>query len=293
MDKILFIINPIAGKERGEDLIPLIEKTMKENNREFKIEISQRERQATKIAEENLETYNTLVAVGGDGTVNEVARGIINRGKGTLAIIPCGTGNDMAKVLGLSKDPIEALETIVRGRTRKIDIGKANNQYFLNIASVGFDSEVVRNNIKIKKRIRHEISYTFSVIYTLFKYRNKKAIVEIDGKVTEENILLLAVGNGRYYGGGLEILPMSKLDDGFLHVCLVSNVNKAVLFILFPSIFNGSHFKHKKYVRGYKAKNINVKTEEDVMLNVDGEVKNTREVNFSMEDIKLNVIVNQ
>lgn len=290
MENILFIINPIAGRGKAKTLIPLIENKMENHNIRFKMVITQRPKQATQIAEENVDEYNILVAVGGDGTVNEVAKGIINKNKGILGIIPSGTGNDMSKSLGIPNDLEKALEIILKGNKTKVDIGKANSYNFLNIASVGFDAEVVRNNIKIKKIIKSSISYVFSVIYTLLKFKNKEVIIEINGEVLNEKILLLAVGSGKYYGGGMKILPMAKIDDGYLHICIISNINKLLSLSLFPTIFKGNHIRHTKYVETYRAKTVNIKSKEEISLNIDGEVMRSKEVNFSLEEEKLTVI---
>lgn len=291
MEKILFIVNPIAGGGKAKSLISLIEDQMKKNNINFKIVITERESQATEIAEENADNYKLIVAVGGDGTVNEVAKGIINKRQGILGIIPGGTGNDMARSLGIPLNPKEALKLILKGNKKEIDIGRVNSYDFLNISSAGFDAEVVINNEKIKKRFKSHISYAISVVYTLFTYKNKNVTIKINGKTFNEKILLLAVGNGKYYGGGMKILPMAQIDDGYLDICLISNISKLLSLYLFPTIFNGHHIKYKKYVKIYKAKSVTITSKEEFLLNIDGDVIETKEASFSLSDKKLNIIV--
>lgn len=291
MDKILFIINPVAGGGKANDLISLIEEIMDKHNREYTLILTTEPNHAIVVVENNIDQYEIFVAVGGDGTVNEVARGLTNKGKGTLGIIPGGTGNDMAKSLGIPSDPEKALEALCRGLKIDIDTGNANGNNFLNIASVGFDAEVTINNVKIKKVIKSRISYAISVIYTLLSFKKKKIKINIDGEVLEDEIILLAVGNGRYYGGGMEILPMAIVDDGFLDICLISGLGKIKILFLFPSIFKGNHIKYKKYVKIYKAKSVVVNTEEGIYLNIDGDVlPRQKEIKFSIEDKKLNVV---
>ena len=197
----------------------------------------------------------------------------------------------MAKSLGIPKDPSMALELLCKGNTKLIDIGRANKYNFLNIGSIGFDADVVINNTNIKKIIKSGISYVVSVIYTLIHYKAKKVEIIIDDKIIEEKILLLAVGNGKYYGGGLPILPNAVVDDGHLDICVISNINKLKFLLLFPSIFKGNHIKYDKYVKLYRGKDVRVKSKEEVNLNIDGEViPNVNEVLFSMEAEKLKVI---
>lgn len=291
MENILFIVNPIAGGGKAKALISFIEEKMKESSRKFEIIVTKRSKEATEIAEAKLKDYNLLVAVGGDGTVNEVAKGIINKGRGILGIIPGGTGNDMARGLGIPMTAERAIDVILKGNIKEIDIGKVNSYNFLNISSVGFDAEVVVNNEKIKKRVQSHISYAISVVYTLFTFKDQRVKLEIDGESLDENILLLAVGNGKYYGGGMKILPMAIIDDGYLDVCLISNISKVLLLYLFPTIFKGHHIRYKKYVKIYKAKTVNIIAEKEFLLNIDGEVTNVKHANFSIADKKLNVII--
>lgn len=289
MEKLLFIINPIAGGGKAKELLPLIEEKMKLNKIDYQIMETDKPKEATTIVEQS--KIKIVIAVGGDGTVNEVAKGIINRGNGSLGIIPGGTGNDMCKSLGLSMDPIEALETIIRGKTKEMDIGLANEKYFLNIASVGFDAQVVRNTDKIKTKISGRVAYILGVLLTLITYRIKPTDIEIDGIAHHKNMLLLAVGNGQYYGGGMKIIPTAKIDDGYLHLCLVKDISNLKALFLFPSIFKGEHLKYEKYVEIYKAKNILIKTKGEFYLNIDGDLILTNDVaEFKISQNKLNII---
>lgn len=289
MEKLLFIINPIAGGGRAKNLISLIEEKMLEEKREYEIIQTTKPKEAISIVESS--SYNTLIAVGGDGTVNEVAKGIIQRGWGVLGIIPGGTGNDMCKSLGLSMDPDQAIKTVLNGSIKEMDIGLANGKCFLNISSVGFDAEVVRNTDKIKTKIKGRTAYILGVLVTLFKYRVKDTYLEIDNEVFNRKMLLLAVGNGQYYGGGMKILPQAKIDDGYLHLCLVKDINNLKLLFLFPSIFKGNHLKYTKYLEIYKAKTIKIKTPGEFYLNLDGDLILTEnQVEFKMSNKKLQII---
>lgn len=291
MDTLLFIINPIAGGGKSKRLIPIIEEKMKEYGIKYEMEFTTKPKEAIKIAEEKSKTYNTIVAVGGDGTVNEVAKGLINSKKGTLGIIPGGTGNDMSKSLGISMDPKEALEVVVKGKKKDIDIGNVNGYHFLNISGFGFDTEVLKRTETIKKKVKGKLAYILGVLSALIGYKSKEAYFEIDEQIFKRKTVLLAVGNGNYYGGGMKILPMSKNDDNYFDLCLVKDISNFKILFLFPSIFKGNHIKFKKYVETYKAKNIKVITKEDNIVNLDGELVSLgKEINFSIEKFKLNVI---
>lgn len=291
MDKLLFIINPIAGAGKAKSIIPVIENKMKQSSIKYEIILTNQPKDAIRIAEENIDKFSTIIAVGGDGTVNEVAKGLINSRKGTLAIIPCGTGNDFSRTIGLPMDPIKAIDIIIKNNIRVVDIGKINGNNFLNIASVGFDTEVVIHTNSIKKKVKSKTAYILGVLATLFDYKKRKISLVIDGVTYERNLVLLAVGNGNFYGGGLKILPMAEVDDGYFHVCLVKDISNFKILFLFPSIFKGKHLKYKKYVEIFKAKEVIVKNTKEIDINIDGEIITIdKDVIFEIEDYKLNVI---
>ena len=205
MDKIVFIVNPVAGGGRTKKLIPMIDKKMNEKKMDYRIILTNGPKEATTIAEKCLqEGYNKIVAVGGDGTVNEVALGVLNHGEGILGIVPSGTGNDLARTLNIPQEPEKAVDFLLSGKDKDIDIGIVNDQFFLNIASIGFDSEVAKTNERIKMKFKSGLSYIVSLFITLFKYDFIEAELEIDNFKTTCEILLIAVGNGKYYSGGVK-----------------------------------------------------------------------------------------
>lgn len=294
MEKILFIINPVAGGGRTKELVPLINNTMEYKGIEYDIVFTKRPKEGTDIAKEGIDNgYTKIVAVGGDGTVNEIALGIIAKQKGTLGILPSGTGNDLARVLNIPLKPEEALDNVLNGKAKNIDVGSVNDGLFLNISSIGFDAEVVTITDKIKTKIKSSIAYVIALFITIFKFKFINVEVEIDGSTIESDILLIAVGNGKCYGGGIEILPMANIEDGYFHVCVVKKMSKFKLLFLLPTIVNGSHVNQKKYVKIYKAKNVTVRTRNKTYLNIDGEIKDLKdEVFFTINNTKLSVIAN-
>lgn len=293
MENILFIINPIAGGGRAKSYIPIIKEVMEEHNRNYDIASTKVPKEATELALKGVEKgYTTIVAVGGDGTINEVAKGLImSKSNASLAIIPGGTGNDLARTLKIPRNPRKALELLVNGRSKEIDIAFANDHIFLNIASVGLDSEIVKNAESIKKKIKGKIAYFISVFKTLFGYRNKEVKIQIDDEFYDGDIILLAIANGKYYGGGFKICPDATIEDGYFHVCIVKKTPKLKFLLLFPTIFKGLHIKFKKYVKVHKARRIKIITNEDAYLNIDGEIHDiSKETMFRIDGRRLNVV---
>lgn len=294
MEKILFVINPTAGGGRTEHLIPTINDIMKTKDIEYDMVKTKKPKDGIKIARESLKKgYKKIVAVGGDGTVNEVAFGILEHGKGTLGIIPSGTGNDLARTLKISFSLEEAINSIINGHEDNIDVGVVNNNLFLNIASIGFDAEVVITTNKIKKRIKSGIAYLIGLFITLFRFKNIEVELEVDQTSKKMNVFLIAVGNGKYYGGGINILPMANVEDSYFHVLVVKGISKFRLLLLLPTIINGTHINQKKHVEVFKAKKIKVKTQKNSYLNIDGDIEDLEnEVVFAMYKKKLSVITN-
>lgn len=297
MKKYLFIVNPVAGGGRAGKIIGMIDELMKEKEETYDIISTKGAHDGRDIVNKNIDKYSLFIAVGGDGTVHEVASGLIENKKGTLGIIPAGTGNDFSLSLNIPKDNKKALELILskNKKVKEIDVCSINQRPYINITSIGFDAEVVLLTNKIKKVIKSESSYVISVILKLFSFRKSQIELTIDGKTEKINSFLLAVGNGKYYGGGMPIMPYAQIDNGMLEVCSVKEASNLKILTLFPSIFKARHTKYKKYVTMYKAKELTIRTNNEMILNIDGEIipdNKEKELRFKIEDYKLPVVSN-
>lgn len=290
--RILFVVNPIAGTDKAKNLIPLITDKMDDTGLDYKIITTSKPKEATQITRTSIsEGYDFIVAVGGDGTINEVAIGIILESRGILGIVPGGTGNDLARSLNIPIDPEAAIDLLIKGKKRGIDLGITKQRLFLNVGSVGFDSEIAKNTEDIKKYVKSKFAYTIGLLKTLLTYKCKKIKIELDDIVLEKSILLVAVGNGSYYGGGMKICPMAIMDDGYFHVCIINKINKLKLLSLFPLVFNGRHQTKEKYVEFYKSKHVKINFNDEMYLNLDGEIFDIeKELFFSIGDRKIDII---
>lgn len=289
MEKYLFIINPIAGKGEAAKLQNLIHERLGRENIEYEILLTKGPKDAIRIATNH--NHDVVVAVGGDGTINEVAMGLLESDRGKLGIIPAGTGNDLSKSLNIPLDPERALDTILNGYSKVIQMGKVNDNYFLNISSVGFDADVTSNTNKFKKRIKGRFSYVLGIIYTIIIYKKKNVILQIDDRILNKNLLLLAVGKGNFYGGGMMILPNADLYDDYLYLCLVKDISNIKALTIFPVLFKGKHLKYTKYVETYKAKDVKITCDKSLRLNIDGEVFiGGNDIVFKLSNKKINII---
>jgi diacylglycerol kinase (ATP) len=280
----LFIINPKAGEGKTKDIIPLIEKICRKEAIDYIIEITERVGHAKEIAENyTSKEFMRVYSVGGDGTLNEVLNGMAESDS-CLAVIPCGSGNDFVRSLTDKENIEEILNASIKREFELLDLGKCNNKYFINIASVGLDAEIVYNAIKLKRLplIPSKFAYLLSIFTTVFGYKSKNLNIQLDDVNIFEKTLITAVANGKYYGGGMKVAPRAELCDGNLEICHVKEASPLKIIRLFPKLIKGIHDTIKE-VTFYKAKKIRIQCQEEISVNIDGEL-------FRAKDISLEIV---
>jgi diacylglycerol kinase (ATP) len=209
---------------------------------EFVLRSTQREGHARELAREAVADGCELVlAVGGDGTVNEVAEGLLGS-ETTLGVIPVGSGNGLARTLGIPLDPRRALAALEPGVQRQMDVGSANGRPFLNVAGVGFDATV---GLAFHERGRSggrrgTAAYVRLALTQLLSYEAREWIVETPRQRRQVRALLVAIGNGRQYGAGALIAPEARLNDGKLDVLVVEDAPRVEILLNVPRLFLGS-----------------------------------------------------
>ncbi|MCR8558525.1 diacylglycerol kinase family lipid kinase [Mucilaginibacter sp. BJC16-A38] len=216
--KALFIINPISGGKKKDGVPELIEKHLDANLFKATIVFSDGISHARQIAKEAVGKFDVIVAVGGDGTVNEVASGIVGSDT-TLGIVPFGSGNGLARFLKIPMDTKKAIETLGTGSQTTIDSGRLNGQPFFNMAGMGFDahiSEVFSHTTK-----RGFISYIKSSLAEISTYKEQHYRLEIDGKTVEREAFMLSFANSSQYGNDAHISPNASVQDGLLDICVI------------------------------------------------------------------------
>lgn len=266
--KYVFIINPASGKTDYDKIKQNIMKTLENEN--YEIYETKAPKEATEIASRFKNEENTIVySVGGDGTLNEVVNGIAE-GKCKLGIIPTGSGNDFYRTLK------EAQNENVR-----LDLGKVNGRYFINIASVGMDAETCNNANKIKSKIKLHSSYYLALIHTFLTFKSKSLKLKIDKNVYAGDYIIAAICNGKYYGGGFKIAPVASFDDNHFDIYLVSKASKFKLIKILASLLKSEHEKYNE-VRKYTGKNITITSENNLIVNIDGEITISKNIEIEM-----------
>ncbi len=269
-----FVINPSAGKGKYEQIIHAIRETLSDFGLQYDIKVLEYKGEATAVAKAAAETHDVVVAVGGDGTVNEVFNGLVGT-KTVFGIIPAGTGNGFARELDLPMDPAEACRVLAEGNVKSMDVGVVNDRYFLGTAGVGFDALISKFAGGKLGPLRGMWLYFVAGAFMFYKYTPQLTSVEIDSETVEIAPLLIAVANTARYGGMALIAPDARPDDGLFDVCIIREMGAARLLWHLPKLFTGKHVKLPD-VTMYKGKNITITAPEPIPVHVDGEAIDSR-----------------
>jgi len=241
---------------------------------------------ATRITQRILkEGYTHIIAVGGDGTMNEVVNGFFSKGQlinaeAELALFSHGTGGDLIRTLQISRGIESFLEILGRGQKRLIDVGEVlfqdakgqqTHRYFLNVADVGLGGETVARVNKQSKLLGGKLSFLMGSVLSILRYRNKYMSCVIDGKqIVEGRLNSIMVANGRYFGGGMMIAPQAEIDDGLFDVVCLGDFSTVTLLRHLPKLYKGTHLGIPG-VSVHRGRSVVITTAEKALLDIDGE----------------------
>lgn len=276
-----FIVNPIAGGGKAKEKFERLMNYLREKKADFGFCMTDRAGQSTELADRAYEEGERfIVAVGGDGTINEVASSLCKRDDAIMGICPFGTGNDFARVLSLPGDPEEAGRILLEGEPAQVDIGMAGEKPFTNVGGLGFDVDVVINTEKYKSRFHGMIPYLLGIAKSLLHLRSVPVTITADGQTIKEDVTICAIGNGSHIGGGMAALPEASAQDGLFDVCVVEKVNLPRLLTLLPRFIKGRHVGLKP-VKYFRAKEVRIDCERYPMQ-LDGELGQYAPVTFRL-----------
>lgn len=263
------IINPAAGKGKAGQSAGALINLATETFPGIVVHQSKYAGHVREIAAGLKDGNHTLIVAGGDGSIHEAVNGLVS-GNCTLAIIPIGSGNDFVKMLDLPLIPAKAFQVVKAAKTMAIDIGKAGDTCFPNSLGLGFDAEAVIVS-KSVRRLRGFFIYLYSVLKTIFTYQNRPAEIKFNGEVVEQEIFMLAVGNGRCSGGGFYITPEAEINDGLFDVCLVEGLTRVKIIQHLLKVIKGTHATVKE-VRMFRTNKLTVSCATGVPVHADGEL---------------------
>ena len=296
MEKLLVILNPWAGRGASGRRRPELEQALRESGADFDIVTTHAVGGATELAWQGVErSYGRIIAVGGDGTINEVVNGIkgaeasLGR-RAQLGIIPLGTGSDFVKSLGdvEPNDLHGGIRRAVGEHMRVVDLGRVQvgdraPRFFINALGMGLDAQVAAESLKLTK-LKGLAVYLVAILRALANYKAHPMTVEYDGTRIHRRLLFASPANGRCQGGGFWLTPDALIDDGLLDICLVDKMRLDEIIRHIPKVMEGTH-THLKQVTMGRARTINVSCAATIPGATDGEVIATDAHSITVETL--------
>ncbi|BDX38053.1 diacylglycerol kinase [Tenuifilaceae bacterium CYCD] len=306
-DSWFIVINPRAGGGKGSTDWPIIECLLAKYRINFTHEFTEHKYHAIEITVKAIKNgYRKIIAVGGDGTLNEVVNGIfiqkiITPSEITIGVIAVGTGNDWLRMYSTTHDYEECIRAIQSECVFKQDVGQVefcesmvkHTRYFVNAAGIGFDAEVALQTNKLKDVGRRgTLLYMFSLLKSLIGYHHTKVNITVDSTEIQERILSLTIGIGCYNGAGMMQVPNAVVNDGLFDITIIKKISVLGVLRNIHRLYDGSILKHPK-ISSYRGKEIKITSNPPIKLEADGESLGESPFHFTILPEAINVVVSK
>jgi len=305
-NKVMFVVNPVSGGGRTRQKWQQVERRLKHQGFSFDVNFTEHQLHACQITSLALQKgYDHIIAVGGDGTINEVLNGFYNpsvegRHEAALSVLPMGTGSDFSRVLQLS-NRFEYIEKLLQnGHELDCDVvcasytagdGKPASRYFINVADVGIGSDTVARVNRNSKALGGFLSFLIACLASIYFFKNPVLTVEVDGQVIfSGKSSMVAINNGQYFGGGMMIAPRAQIADGLLDVTILKDLRKSEFLKALPSVYKGRHLNHPK-IYLTRGREVKICSQERLYLELDGESPGRGDVSFKLLPADLKLLV--
>jgi diacylglycerol kinase (ATP) len=277
------IVNPAAGAGRTRKKWPQIMARLKSIGLRFEHDFTEAPKHAVELAKDAVKQgYDTVVSVGGDGTINEVVNGLYDSGTledVSLGIISTGTGSDYIRTIGIPRHYQEACQRLLNSKKILVDIGEVEYQnngniekrLFVNFAGLGFDAEVVQATTQRFKVLGGMPAYLLGLMTTFLCYRNQEITLKVDGEVVIKKVCTAVMSNGKYGGGSMFVAPDADLTDGCFNVLTIDDISKPDLLWSLPRVYKGTHLTHPK-VTMQLGQEIEIESDRRLPVQADGEL---------------------
>ena len=286
--RFALLVNPASAGGKALKALPAVHEALDRLNAPHRTVTTRSTEHAAEEAARAAAQGETVAALSGDGMLRPLA-GALKSTASALAVIPCGRGNDLARVLGIPSDPTAAAELAVRGPEKLIDVANVDGTPFVGIASFGFDSDANRiaNEAKL---VRGNAVYLYAALRALAAWKPAAFTVTTDGERHDVSGYSVAVGNSKAYGGGMFVLPQAELDDGKLDVLISKDASKLTFLRELPKVFKGAHLD-SPYVQFLRGEVIEVTSDRPFVIYGDGDPIGATPATMRVEPRCLRVIV--
>ncbi|SEI20713.1 lipid kinase, YegS/Rv2252/BmrU family [Rhizobium tibeticum] len=283
----LLLVNP--NSRRGKESLTQVRELLTRAGIRYMELPSGRNQTPSEAIKGRVGHVDLVIVGGGDGSLNTAAQGLLDTGL-PLGVLPLGTANDFARTIGLPTDLPAAIDVIAKGNTTPIDLGQANGHPFFNVASIGFSADLAMSLTEKAKNRWGKLGYGIVAARLLANSRLFTAILEHDGRVEELHTIQVAVGNGRFYGGGMTVQAAATATDGMLDFYSLEVDHWWRLLALLPSLRKGTHGEWDD-VRTFSTKDLTIRTRRPRAVNLDGELKTRTPVKFTIREKAISVFV--
>lgn len=274
MRRARLIYNPTSGREEMRRRLPDILQRLDEGGIETTVHATTGEGDATLAAIDAAQRgYDIVIAAGGDGTIYEVVNGLADQEhRPDLGVFPLGTTNDLSRALGISRQWEDYCDLVLRGESRPIDLGRANDRYFINIAGGGSLTELTYEVPSRLKTMIGQLAYYFKGIEKMVNLTPMQLKIEAEGQgEIEGEFMIFLIGNTNSVGGFEKLMPDARIDDGLLDVILLKKCNLAELIRVVSMAQRGDHFNDPNVIY-FRTQRLEVTSPNNVLLNLDGEL---------------------
>ena len=271
-NKYFLIVNLIAGQGRCKEIFPKVKQKLDQRGLDYDLHFTNEPLEAADVTQLVIDSgFTHVVAMGGDGTINEVVNGIVtHKSSLPLAVIPAGSGNDFCRMTGIPTEPGRAIDLLVGGRERTIDLGYVvGDRYFVNGLGIGIDAQVAYDVLRME-RIRGVPAYLYAAIREVFRFKAFPLSLSGEGWSEDYNCISLGLANGKYCGGGFKLAPKAEMEDGALDIAVIEDFPKLERLVRLPQARKGSHLRLRK-VHYRQDEKVTVSSSAKLIAHIDGE----------------------
>ena len=288
--RALAIVNPAAGKGTGAKIAPRLAADLADAGLSVDIVTTPGPGEAARLASHAVEDgYERVIAVGGDGTANEVANGLVGTNV-ALGLYPIGSGNDFARALGYPRKRSQVAAFLGSAHECRIDVGEVNGRVFLNAAGVGIDGHVAERVLASSRVVGPTLGYFVGSIVSIATYRPREMRVRIDGTTRAGKHVMVVAANGTHFGSGMRVAPDAKLDDGLLDVVVGGDLGRWSSLVALAKLYRGTHVDGRT-ILAFKAASLDVDFDAPQPMQADGEASRTTGIKIRVRPRALTVLV--